>query len=193
MAEIIVTDSREQFLSQVEDQIEVFLRRVLLKMKNTAEDILSTAGQNGKKFATNSTHELRKNLREDVYREAGKIIGVLGVGANVPYAIYVHEDCKPHFPPLRPIRLWIMQKGFLKYGGDKVNKGFLRKKFNYKRDRLAHREEGKEAHSLVNSVAYAIAKKISIHGTKGLPFLRMALNQNVDWVASQFQTEFQKG
>jgi len=186
MSDIKITDNSQQLQDEVEQIIEVFLRRVLLKMKNTAEDILSTAG-NGKNYPTNSTHELRKNLREDVIREAGKLIGVLGVGENIPYAIYVHEDCKPHFPPLRAIRLWIMEKGFLKYGGDKVNKGFLRKKFTARRDRAAHREEGKEAHSLLSSVAYAIAKKISKEGTKGLPFLRLALNQNIDWVVSEMQ------
>jgi hypothetical protein len=184
MGDITLNDNSEQLINDVEQQLEQFLHRVLLKIKNTAEDILSTEG-NGKKYPTNTTHELRKNLREDVYREAGKLIGVVGVGENVPYSIFVHEGTKPHRPPTLAIEQWILDKGFLKTGEKKVKRGYLRQ--------LSGRKAGFTGQALtsevnrIKGIAFLIARKIAAHGTQAVPYLRLALNQNLDWIVSEFQ------
>jgi hypothetical protein len=32
------------------------------------------------------------------------------VGANIKYAVFVHEGTRPHFPPAEPIKKWAYKK-----------------------------------------------------------------------------------
>jgi len=163
-----VTDNSEAFLENTLNILETFLRRVCEKIIHDAQDIIKT----GQAFATG---EMYKNLRYDVYRAAAQIIGVVGSGANVPYTIFRHQGTRPHFPPIEPIKNWVIKKGFLsdKKGHSIRSVARIKKSVSYD--------------AQATSIAYAIAKTIAKKGTKGLPFLTMALNQNVSWIASEVQ------
>jgi len=152
--------------------LEKFLHDVLLKIIRDADELI----RNNKPYPMIATGETIKNLREEVINEAGKLIGVAGVGANVPYAIYAHEGTRPHWPPQFAIQQWIIQRGLLK---DIKNKRvtasrLMRDKKNYD-----------EFHAQLKSFAFLIARKISKKGIPGLAFLRLALNQNMDYIAKK--------
>lgn len=155
-----------QFVSQVEAKIEQFVLQVLLKIEQDAKQIIITGGEGKPAYASGQLH---KNMRHEIIKEAGRIIGVVGVGANVPYAIFRHEGTKPHFPPIEPIKKWVAIKGLL------GKKGFSPKTISGK----------KGGESSLNSIAFLIARKISKTGTQGLPFLKMALEANVNFIASK--------
>ena len=151
----------------VKAEIEKYLRKFLEKVRT---DSVADIDRN-KKYATG---EMRKNIRYEVTREVGKIIGVVGVGGNVPYAIFAHEDTKPHFPPLEPIQKWVILKGLVKQGGKSTTAAKI------------HRSKNADATMMeVKGIALAIARKIASKGTKGLPFLRTALNLNKDYLMAQ--------
>lgn len=151
-----------EFVRQVEAKIEQFVLQVLLKIEQDAKQIIIRE----KAYATNEMH---KNIRHEIIKEAGRIIGVVGVGENVPYAIFRHEGTRPHFPPIEPIKRWVAVKGLLgKSAGYSV------------------RTIGKRGgDSQLNSIAFLIARKISKTGTRGLPFLKMALDANLNFIASK--------
>ena len=123
--------------------------------------------------------QMRANVLYEVTREAGKIIGVVGTAKNVPYAIFRHEGTRPHWPPIEAIQKWVVQKGLVL---SPVNKpASLR----------GLRAGGKKAQRLVDesqTIAFLIARKISRMGTTGLPFLRMALDQNIGWITKEFDS-----
>ncbi len=115
-------------------------------------------------------------MRYEVYKEALKLVGVLGVGANVPYAIFRHEGTKPHWPPLPPIQQWIIKKGLVTMNKKPITAGMLRRQKKSNVDQTL-----KE----VRSLAFLIARKISKKGTPGLAFLKMSLNQNLGWISGE--------
>ena len=162
-------------LRHVENEIEKAMRWFMEKLRTDADKII----RDNKAIAT---AEMVKNLRYNVAKEIGKITGVLGVGGNAPHAIFKHEDCKPHFPPVEAIQKWVLQKGIVKNmetGKSTKMKAMYRGLFSgNKRARLAAADTLQTA----RDVAYLIARKIAKHGTKGLPFLKMALNQNKDYL-----------
>ena len=51
---------------------------------------------------------LRNSITSEVRREAERILGI--VGTNLKYAIYVHQGTRPHWPPVKPIKKWVMRK-----------------------------------------------------------------------------------
>ncbi len=157
----------EKAQKAIEAEVEKYLRLFLEKVRSDADANI----RSNKAFATG---EMMKNLRYEVTKEIGKIIGVVGVGANVPYAIFRHEDTKPHFPPLEPLEKWVIIKGLVKQGGKSTTHAAI------------HRSKNADAiMSEVKSIALAIARKIAAKGTKGLPFLRTALNLNRNYLMNQ--------
>lgn len=151
----------KEFEDKVMRQLDQLMRRILLKIHRDADRII----RDGKAIAS---AEMVKNLREQVYVEAGKIIGVVGVGANVPYGIFRHEGTRPHFPPIEPIKKWVIQKGLLRDSRGKPTTA-----------RRATREgDDRRAYG----IAYLIARKIFRRGTRGLPFLKLALQMNTDYI-----------
>jgi len=56
----------------------------------------------------NVTGYLRNSITSEVRREAYRILGI--TGTNMKYAIFVHEGTRPHWPPVDPIRKWVVQK-----------------------------------------------------------------------------------
>jgi len=56
----------------------------------------------------NVTGYLRNSITSEVRREAYKIMGI--TGTNIKYAIFVHQGTRPHWPPVRPIKRWVIRK-----------------------------------------------------------------------------------
>lgn len=159
----------DDYALKVQIQIERFLRRVLEKLRTDAIGIIDE----GKAVAWG---EMRRNVRYEVYKEAMKIVGVLGVGANVPYAIFRHEGTKPHWPPLLPIQQWIIKKGLVTTNSKPITPGSLRR---------GKKSNVDQSIKEIRSLAFLIARKISRKGTTGLAFLKMSLNQNLSWIAGE--------
>lgn len=162
-----------EYTKRVIDELERFLRRVLLKLQRDAMEIIV------ENKAVGYTKELMSNIRYEVVREAAKLMGVVGVGKNVKHGVFRHEGTKPHFPPLEPIQKWVAYKGLAKR--NTVN-ARLTAMGSAKLTRRSTEE------SRIKSIAYLIARKISQKGTTGLQFLKMSLNQNEAWILSQLST-----
>jgi hypothetical protein len=159
-------------VKRTESIIEKFLRQVLLKIRTDAISILDHN-------KVNVSGEIRKNIRTEILKEVGRIIGVTGVGENVPYAVYRHEGTKPHFPPLEAIQKWVVKRGLVKGSRGKALTSLKA---------MQSRKNADSLEAQVKSIAYLIARKISKKGTQGLPFLQMALNMNRSFIIDKFNT-----
>lgn len=159
----------ESYARKVEDEIERFLTKVLLKIESDSVRIIDSN-------KANAWGEMRRNVTSVVYKEAAKIVGVVGVRSNVPYAIFRHEGTRPHWPPQLAIQQWVIRKGIIKMNKKPVTLGKLRGAKKSVSDPLIRE---------VIRISFLIARKISKKGTKGLPFLRMALNQNRSWIEGE--------
>jgi hypothetical protein len=168
----------EAALEAVSKQLEVTMRQCMEKLRTDAVIIID---QN-KAYATG---QMRKNVLYDVTREAGRIIGVVGTTASVPYSIFKHEGTKPHWPPVEAIQKWVVQKGLVTGAAGKPTN--VRALY---RGLFAGGKRAKKASATLYqalSIAFLIARKISKMGTTGLPFLRLALNQNIAWITQKFE------
>ena len=56
----------------------------------------------------NDTGYLQKSITSEVRREAYRILGI--TGTNMRYAIFVHQGTRPHWPPIKPIKKWVIHK-----------------------------------------------------------------------------------
>lgn len=156
-----------EFEEKVRFELMRFLRRCMIKLQSDAVTIIDR----NKAVAWG---EMRRNIRTDLIAEIGKIVGIVGVGSNVPYAIFRHEGTRPHWPPQLALQQWVIRKGIIKMNDKPITFSKLR--------------AAKKADSTIRqivSAAFLIAKKISRRGTMGLPFMRMALNQNVGYIQSE--------
>ena len=167
MSEIKVNIDSEGLLNRVYAELEKFLRIVLLKLHADADKIIRDEG-------AVASGELIKNLREDVYREAGRLVGVFGVGANVKYGIYRHEGTKAHFPPVEPILKWVLKKGLVKHNNRPTSARAL-----------GRTKRGADTLGEARAIAFLIARKISKSGTNALQFLKLALAQNQGFIISK--------
>lgn len=156
----------DKFYKKVVAALEQYLHRMCMKILADADKII----RDKKAIASG---EMVRNLRETVYKEAGKIVGVAGTGKNVPYSIYRHEGTKPHFPPVEPIKAWVIRKGLV---GKKATERSL-----------SRTKKGRAALDEAGQIAFLIARKILKSGTTGLPFLKMALEQNKSYIMSQLK------
>ncbi|HMQ98219.1 MAG TPA: hypothetical protein PKE39_04275 [Ignavibacteria bacterium] len=156
----------------IEAEVEKHLRTFLEKVRTDADAEI----RKGKAYAS---LEMLKSLRYQVTKEIGKIIGVVGTGANVPYAIYRHEGTKPHFPPIEPLQRWVLLKGLT--SNREGTKGGVRLaaiRNTVIRGSGVKRRRAMDRWAESKGIALAIARKIARKGTTGLPFLRTALNLN---------------
>lgn len=97
-----------------------------------------------------SEGDLLKSITHEVQRLTDKLLG--SVGSNVPHARFVHEGTRPHWPPVRAIEDWVRTQ----QGRGKIGPGDVR------------------------SIAFLVSRAISRRGTKGRPFLAVALRLNRD-------------
>ncbi len=163
----------------LEDEIDKKLRTFLEKVRTDADAEI----RKGKAYAT---MEMLKNLRYTVTKEVGRMIGVVGVGANVPYAICRHEGTKPHFPPIEPLQKWVLLKGLT--SNREGTKGGVRIKALRNTIKITGgpgRRKAMDRWAESRGIALAIARKIASKGTTGLPFLRTAFNLNKDFLMAE--------
>jgi hypothetical protein len=151
----------ETYKKKVENAIERMIMQVCERIR--ADAVLQI--RNGKAVATG---ELMRNINTDIVRQAGMIVGVVGVGGNVKYGIFRHQGTKPHFPPIEAIKKWVIIKGLVRDKGRPVSVRGAKKSVSLDAE--------------AKSIAFLIARKIARKGTQGLPFLRIAFNQNVNWI-----------
>lgn len=159
----------DQYTERVIEEIESYIWRIARQISRDAAIIIESN-------IKNTSGYLRNNLHVEVYNQAAKIVGVVGVRSNVPYAIFKHEGTKPHWPPQQPIQQWVIRKGLLRMSGKPFTTSKLRSSKKSVTDPLIKQ---------IIQVSFLIARKISKKGTKGLPFLRMALNQNRNYIQSE--------
>jgi len=88
------------------------------------------------------------------------------VGMDAPHAAIIEEGARPHFPPLQPLRDWVRVKGFASDPDE------------------------------VDSIAYAVAKKISKRGIEPRHYFKASmirLDSIIDHeIESEIITEFGK-
>lgn len=164
----------ERLEKKVEDELEKCIRQIAIKISDDASDIII---QNK---AIGYQKQLYRSIRYNVYKEAARIIGVVGVGANVPYGIFRHEGTRPHFPPIDPIQKWVVYKGLVKHKGNPTSINAIRTSIMVGSN--SEKSEGRKLWNESRQIAFAIARKISKKGTQGLPFLKLALNQNREFI-----------
>lgn len=95
-----------------------------------------------------STGDLFKSITAAVSVARDEVLGV--VGSNLPYALYVHEGTRPHWPNVGAIQKWVNQqirRGKMSLGPGETAKGR----------------------------AFLVGRGISRRGTKGTKFLAIAL------------------
>jgi len=152
----------ERLEEHIIDKLEIAIRQIVLQIGDDASEIII---QNK---AIGYQRQLYRNIRNNVYREAARIIGIVGVGANVPYGIFRHEGTRPHFPPIEPIQRWAIYKGLVKK--------------NNKPTTIRALSKDKKGFDESRQIAFLIARKIAKKGTTGLPFLKLALEQNREFI-----------
>ena len=169
-------DNTEELTGKVNGELERAMRLVCEKLVGDAKTILRESGHVAR-------GEVLRNIGYEVTNEAGKILGIVGVNANTKYAIFVHEDTKPHFPPVKAIQEWVLYKGLVKSNRKNTSLKSLRNTIIRGRHGKG-RDRAMDAYQQSKQIAFLIARKISKKGTKGVAFLRMALNQNIDYIAN---------
>lgn len=153
----------------VDAQLEVFMERVCQKIQGEA---IKTLYDND---IVGHTKQLSSNIRYEITRQAGIIMGVVGTGENVPYAWNRHEGRPPgKMPPHEPILKWVIYKGLVKESSGKVST----------LDRLKKRKKD-PALAQAEAITWGIRKKIAAEGYEGYKFMEIALAQSVDFVASE--------
>ena len=86
----------------------------------------------------------------------------LKIVCDAPYAIFVEKGTRPHWPPIAPILAWVQRKGFMSYSAS-----------------------GKPQSA--ESIAYAIAHKISIEGTKPTWFMRRSIPATMKFIGYEIR------
>ena len=94
-----------------------------------------------------ATGLLQKSIQAQATKTHGdKVTG--GIETANPYAAAVEYGTRPHFPPIAQIKLWVKEK--------------------------FHGPFARDHEAAATSIAYAIARKISKHGTKPQKFIERA-------------------
>lgn len=153
--------SNKKFMEELEDEIldkyyrevEKLTERIGLILERETKDVLSKHG----KYATG---DLYKSIRSKVIKLSKSY--VIRCFANVNYSQFVHEDTRPHFPPINKIQKWVRLKK-------------LTGRYSVKSKR---RLGGKQTqHDEDRALAWIIARSIARKGTKGIKFFELALKQ----------------
>ena len=153
----------QKFQRDVVKFIERFIYRVCIKISDDARRIV----QQEKKVATG---QLKDNIDYEVQITAQKIMAKIGVNANTPHGIFVHEGTKPHFPPVDAIKKWVIQKGLVRKGSKPTT---------------FRSAKGTNLEKVAQGIAFVIARSIAKRGTKALPFLKIALAQNTGFIQNE--------
>lgn len=107
--------------------------------------------------------EVRANAPEasGMLRDSIHVVG-LRIVCDAPHAIYVERGTRPHWPPIAPILAWVELKGFVGISAS-----------------------GKP--QTAESIAHAIAHKISVEGTKPTWFMRRSIPLTMKWIGVEIR------
>ncbi len=169
------------------EEIDNTLHFVFTYISETIEETLNYIGEkivadtvkNIDKNKLIYKHNLRDKVAQNVFKEAENMI--LEVGTNVRYAQYVHNGTLPHWPPVNVMREYVRVK--------------IRPKLNSiekKNARSRKIKYGDQLQKKINSIAFLISRKIAKEGTKGVPFLRLAFEQNKEWLLNKIINKLQE-
>jgi len=144
---------QKDILNSFYREVEKLTERIGLILERETKDVLSKHG----KYATG---DLYKSIRSKVIKLSKSY--VIRCFAGVNYSQFVHEDTRPHFPPINKIQKWVRLKK-------------LTGRYSVKSKR---RLGGKQTqHDEDRALAWIIARSIARKGTKGIKFFELALKQ----------------
>ncbi len=73
--------------------------------REAKKNVMHSRNWNGKKQVISNKGDLAKSILSKKISP-----GVHAVGVTEKYGVFVHEGTKPHYPPFKPIFLWVKQK-----------------------------------------------------------------------------------
>lgn len=91
-------------------------RRDQKKISDAIERELMAFGllleKTAKKYLADRNINVDNDLSRSIISEVERILEGLRLqfGANAKHGIFVHEGTKPHWPPVKPIRRWVVKK-----------------------------------------------------------------------------------
>lgn len=91
-----------------EQRFETLMRALERELTDIGLELEALAVDYIDKKKINVTGDLRKSITSEVRRELNSIH--LQFGTNQEYAVFVHEGTRPHMPPEKPIRQWVVKK-----------------------------------------------------------------------------------
>lgn len=153
MDEKFFDELKDQIIESFYREVEKLTERIGLILERETKDVLKQHG----KYATG---DLYKSIRSKVTKLSWGYVVRCFAGVN--YSQFVHEDTRPHFPPINKIAKWVRLKKLAGRYSVKSKKRLGGKRTQYEEDR---------------ALAWAIAIKISRKGTKGIKFFDLALKQ----------------
>lgn len=149
----ISDELNEEILNTFYREVEKLTEKIGLILERETKDVLSKHG----KYATG---DLYKSIRSKVIKLSKSY--VIRCFAGVNYSQFVHEDTRPHFPPINKIQKWVRLKKLTGRYSVKSKKRLGGKQTQHDEDR---------------ALAWIIARSISRKGTKGIKFFELALKQ----------------
>ena len=156
----------ENYKTRLFQTLEQFVYKVLHKIRTDAIKNIDTA----KPYPKVMKGRLRGGIVVDVERVMSMIRGQVGVVSNVPYAPYVHEGTRPHWSPIAPLVRWVIYKNIGRSASPSTS-----------------RSASKTQTNTAYGIAKGIQKKIATKGTVGVPFLKLALDQNLPFIVREIQ------
>lgn len=140
----------------IQDFFKTFNQQFMERIERALNLASSLIEGQAKELVPVDTGRLKNSITHRISKSEHRIDAE--VGTNVAYAPYVEFPTKPHFPPVSAIANWVEHKG------RGAGSGFPSRK----------------ERSSVNAVAFLIARKIAIYGTKGQPYLRPAFEKKYE-------------
>ena len=161
------------------NDIESLIDKINIRLDRAFEIIGNKLVESGVSILRNNRKYAWGNLiRAMTYNN---LFPLLEIGADVAYSRYVEEGADPHMPPIEPLMQWVLKKQLWKKEWTDETKKRNRGKKILKADWVMQRSK---------QIAWAIAVNIKKKGIKPLPFLKLAFNQNIDFIRKTIEESF---
>lgn len=123
-----------------------------------------------RKEAKENLGHWRASITPSVSMSGDVVEGI--VGSNLEHGIYADLDCRPHWPPIRPIQEWVHQKRLA---------GTYRISYRNGGRVVTQQRTGNALTQYWEDrwVAFLVARKIASRGTRGDHALEKGLEQNI--------------
>lgn len=153
--------------SEIERQIEIEIEQACHRIGNKLKtDAIKYIRDNDKIAWRTLVNSISYNIIQN-----DKAHYLIEFGSNAPHAKYVHEGREPgKMPPVNAIKEWLKTKGNRYF-----KSGFM------------GRTRANSTEASLNSLSWVIALKIKEKGIKAHPFLKVALDQNKNYIEKQLE------